>query len=687
MHHGTLFRITPAGALTVLHRFDQTVDGEAPASAPVEAGDGRFYGTTWLSGTLGSFFSGLGTIYRYDSGGFSLLHTFGILLAAADGTPFAGLTQGSNDRLFGATLIQGGGTLYSFEAGITNKAPVVQHQRVSIGPGGAATVTIPAVDPDGDAISFSIVGQPAHGTVTGSGPSFQYQPNLGFSGTDSFYVRVNDGTVSSAVAGVAITVGAPNAAPVAHDQSVSLSEDTAMAITLTGSDPEGGALSFSLLTSPANGILSGTAPNLTFQATGHYHGSDSFTFKVTDNGSLDSNVATVSITIDSVNDAPVAFDQSFTSTNGAPVPLVLSANDADGDALSYNIIAPPASGVLSGGGATLTYTPDPGFAGADTFTWHANDGTADSNVATVTVTVPATTIATVTTLQLSQAVVGALQPVTLTVTVTPAAGGGVPSGDVEFVIGATVFGVAPLQGGVAVLNTNASANGGTFAIVARYVGALPFTGSVSASATLTVRPLVESTYTFVFPWTNARALGTPFTASAFVVPLSGGTAPAGTVEFFEGTSLVATAALSSGVATATWTPAATGTLAISARYLGSGTLAPSASHPALIAVYAGAAPASTTTTLAVGPSPATFGQPVTFTATVSANVPAGGLVTFFADGVVLGSAAVTNVGGVKRATLTTSALALGLKIVSASYAGAPGFAPSNAALISVTINP
>jgi hypothetical protein len=159
------------------------------------------------------------------------------------------------------------------------------------------------------------------------------------------------------------------------------------------------------------------------------------------------------------------------------------------------------------------------------------------------------------------------------------------------------------------------------------------------------------------------------------------------VEFFEGTSLVATATLSSGVATATWTPSATGTLAISARYLGSGTLAPSASHPALIAVYAGPAPASTTTTLAAGPSPATFGQPVTFTATVSANVPAGGLVTFFADGVVLGSAAVTNVGGVKRATLTTSALALGLKIVSASYAGAPGFAPSNAALISVTINP
>jgi hypothetical protein len=228
---------------------------------------------------------------------------------------------------------------------------------------------------------------------------------------------------------------------------------------------------------------------------------------------------------------------------------------------------------------------------------------------------------------------------------------------------------------------------GTHSIAARYVGATPFSPSLSAPISITVRPLAESTFTLLIPWTNPQALGSPVAVSAVVVSLAGGgPAPAGTVEFLEGTTVVGTATLSGGFGTAVWTPSAAGTLTISARYLGSASMAGSSSQPAMITVFSGATPAATTTAVAVTPSPARFGQPVTFTATVT-NAPATGMVTFFVDGSAAGTAPVTSVGGVIQATLTTTSLPLGPRIVSASYAGVPGFAASNAAPVGVIINP
>ncbi len=94
-----------------------------------------------------------------------------------------------------------------------------------------------------------------------------------------------------------------NTPPVANAQSVTTNEDTAKAITLTASDVDGNPLTYSVVTGPTNGSLSGTAPNLTYTPGANYNGSDSFTFKAND-GAADSNTATVSITVSAVNDAP-----------------------------------------------------------------------------------------------------------------------------------------------------------------------------------------------------------------------------------------------------------------------------------------------------------------------------------------------------------------------------------------------
>ena len=97
-----------------------------------------------------------------------------------------------------------------------------------------------------------------------------------------------------------------NDAPVALGQSVTTAEETAKTITLSGTDADSDTLSFNSVSTPSNGTLSGTAPNLTYTPAANFTGSDSFTFKVND-GTVDSTTtATITINVTNVNDAPVA---------------------------------------------------------------------------------------------------------------------------------------------------------------------------------------------------------------------------------------------------------------------------------------------------------------------------------------------------------------------------------------------
>src|SRR5581483_9396100 len=83
--------------------------------------------------------------------------------------------------------------------------------------------------------------------------------------------------------------------------------------------------------------------------------------------------------------APVANDQTVTTSQGVAVAIVVTASDPDGDALTYSVANPPAHGSLTGVAPNLTYTPAAGFTGSDSFTFTANDGTVDSNPATLTI--------------------------------------------------------------------------------------------------------------------------------------------------------------------------------------------------------------------------------------------------------------------------------------------------------------
>jgi hypothetical protein len=95
----------------------------------------------------------------------------------------------------------------------------------------------------------------------------------------------------------------------------------------------------------------------------------------------------VSIEVTPVNDAPVADPQSVTTRQSVPVEITLSGSDIDGDALTYGLTTPPDHGTLSGTVPDLIYTPEPGYAGVDSFSFLVNDGELDSAVAMVSIAV------------------------------------------------------------------------------------------------------------------------------------------------------------------------------------------------------------------------------------------------------------------------------------------------------------
>jgi hypothetical protein len=150
-------------------------------------------------------------------------------------------------------------------------------------------------------------------------------------------VTDNDGDNSTATADIAVKN--VNKAPVAKNQTVSTDEDTALPIRLTATDPDGDALTYTIVNGPLNGTLSGTAPDVTYSPAANYNGNDSFTFKVSD-GIADSNIAEVSITLRPVNDNPTVntliADPTTINEGGGKSALAASATDPDGDSLTYS---------------------------------------------------------------------------------------------------------------------------------------------------------------------------------------------------------------------------------------------------------------------------------------------------------------------------------------------------------------
>ena len=279
-----------------------------------------------------------------------------------------------------------------------NDVPVANANSFSVNEDGSSSGTLTASDDDAtDTLTYSIVGSPTHGTISGfdaATGAYTYTPNANYFGSDSFTFKVNDGTVDSNTATISITVNSVNDEPAANANSFSLNEDGSSSGTLTASDDDvTDTLTYSIVGSPTHGTISGfngATGAYTYTPNANYFGSESCTFKVND-GTADSNTATITITVNSVNDTPVADANSFSVNEDGSSSGTLTASDNDPtDTLTYSIVGTPTHGTISGFDASTgayTYTPAANYFGSDSFTFKVTDGTVDSNTATISITV------------------------------------------------------------------------------------------------------------------------------------------------------------------------------------------------------------------------------------------------------------------------------------------------------------
>ena len=250
-------------------------------------------------------------------------------------------------------------------------------------------------DVDGDALSAVLVSGVAHGTLDfDANGAFTYTPHDDFNGTDTFRYRASDGTSLSAVQTVTLNVAPVNDAPVARNDARAVAEDGTLQSSVLGNDGDvdGDTLSAVLVRGPSHGAVTLSANGqFTYTPDANFNGADAFTYRAND-GTANSGIATVALTVRAVNDAPIARNDTRSGLEDGTITGNVTANDTDveGQALIVTALSGPSHGTLTlGARGTFTYRPDADFSGADSFTYRASDGAANSGVATVTLNVAA----------------------------------------------------------------------------------------------------------------------------------------------------------------------------------------------------------------------------------------------------------------------------------------------------------
>ncbi|MEN8258461.1 MAG: Ig-like domain-containing protein, partial [Thermodesulfobacteriota bacterium] len=362
----------------------------------------RFAGTSqsWLASVAGAYGDGTYTLRMVVTGSTIQVYVDGVLkIQKTDITYPDGLHAGfrihrgsDNADVTADNLKAGIGSPPPFPK--QNTPPVAQNTSFTTQEDSTAKGTFVVSDLDGDPLTTSIVtnGTLGNATITNSlTGTYSYTPDPDVSGTDSFTYKANDGTADSNVSTITITITPLNDQPLAANDTVSTIENNAVIISVLANDRDIDAdkLTINATTMGANGSVTNNTISLTYTPNANWYGTDTFSYTISDgNGGMDT--ATVTVNVSPVNDPPVAQDSSLTTTENTPTSAALMAADIEGDPLTYAIVANGTLGtavISDPASGAFTYTPRAGTSGTDSFTFKANDGTADSNVGTITVTI------------------------------------------------------------------------------------------------------------------------------------------------------------------------------------------------------------------------------------------------------------------------------------------------------------
>jgi len=226
--------------------------------------------------------------------------------------------------------------------------------------------------------------------------SLTITPRANENGTFSFtYTLTDSEDLQSAPATVTVMLTPINDAPVAEDNTAELQEGGSFEVNVLGNDTDVDVndsfdlTSVTVVNTPANGQVQVTSEGtIVYTANANYYGDDTFTYTVKDAAGAVSNEATVTMTVTSVNDAPVATVQFLTLDEDTTLTLSLSGTDIEDDTLIYSITESTSNGKLEQSSEnSWSYTPDTHFNGADSFKFKVNDGELDSEPVEVSLTI------------------------------------------------------------------------------------------------------------------------------------------------------------------------------------------------------------------------------------------------------------------------------------------------------------
>ena len=288
--------------------------------------------------------------------------------------------------------------------GAANSAPVAVNDSYSTPLNTTLTVAAPGLlandtDADGNPLTAALVGSVSHGGITvNANGSISYVPTAGYTGPRQLHLPGQRRQPRFQHRHRQPDRHRDQQRPGRGQRQLQHPRNTTLTVAAPGvlandTDAEGNPLTAAVVASVAHGTLTlGANGSISYVPTTGYTGPDSFTYRAND-GSLNSNTATVSLTVTATNSAPVAVADSYSTPKNTSLvvaaPGVLANDtDADGNPLTAAVVATVTHGTLTlGTNGAVSYVPTAGYVGSDSFTYQANDGTVNSNVATVSLTV------------------------------------------------------------------------------------------------------------------------------------------------------------------------------------------------------------------------------------------------------------------------------------------------------------
>jgi len=261
-------------------------------------------------------------------------------------------------------------------------APTVEDILLTTNEDVPSVIDLKGTDPANLPLTFTISSPPNNGSFVLSGNAGTYTPNANYNGSDELQYIASNGSKSSNIGTVTITINPVNDDPESIDVSVSTNEDHSIDITLEANEYDGDEIVFQIDEQVSNGTLSLSGNVASYTPNTNWYGVDNFVFSVYDNtGKSVLKSGNGTIVVNPINDLPTVEDiYDIVVEYNELTPIPLNGSDVDGDALSFEIVNPPSKANVSVSNDTVYFSPTSGF-GADTFTFKAYDGTAYSDEA------------------------------------------------------------------------------------------------------------------------------------------------------------------------------------------------------------------------------------------------------------------------------------------------------------------